>query len=184
MSNGTSRTGGIRLSNKESKEITRESIRVALLMLMKGCEFDKITVTAIINRSGVSRAGFYRNYSSKEDVMQDICAEIRGKLSEVIANEAYFNDPKLFYRDVFHAIKSDPSTFSIIMDANVPRKYIMSSLPEIPANEKSADAKEYYTFIALLTSLRTIVYEWFRKGMQEDEEVMAEIIYGIFHEGK
>lgn len=64
----------MRKSNQESKSLTRQYIKTALLYLMKETTYDKITVTAIINRAGVSRAGFYRNYSSKEEVLEDISA--------------------------------------------------------------------------------------------------------------
>lgn len=49
----------------------RECIRDALLALMKEKPLDKITVTEIIARAGVSRMGFYRNYDSKESVIED-----------------------------------------------------------------------------------------------------------------
>lgn len=49
----------------------RECIKEALFVLMKEKTFDKITITEIITRAGVSRMGFYRNYESKESVIED-----------------------------------------------------------------------------------------------------------------
>ena len=49
----------------------RQCIRDALMVLMKEKQLDKITISEIINRSGVSRMGFYRNYDSKESVIED-----------------------------------------------------------------------------------------------------------------
>ncbi|MGN1372714.1 MAG: TetR/AcrR family transcriptional regulator [Candidatus Coproplasma sp.] len=54
----------------------RECIRDALLALMKEKPLDKITITEIITRSGVSRMGFYRNYDSKESVIEDFILTI------------------------------------------------------------------------------------------------------------
>ncbi len=168
-------------SNRESRKVTRESIRLALLMLMKDKDFDKISVSSIIEKAGVSRAGFYRNYSSREDVMHDISLGIREHLEESLKNEKYYNSPNLFYSDLFRTIKDNASEFRVILDANVPRKYIIQAIPSLPEPEKAPTAKDYYTFIALLTSLRTLLYEWFRNGMKETPEEMADIITEIFH---
>ena len=54
------------MTNQESKNLTRESIKIALIQLMQQHSLDEITVTALLERAGVSRAGFYRNYPSKE----------------------------------------------------------------------------------------------------------------------
>ncbi|MGN1103925.1 MAG: TetR/AcrR family transcriptional regulator [Candidatus Coproplasma sp.] len=49
----------------------RQCIRDALMVLMKEKQLEKITISEIIARSGVSRMGFYRNYDSKESVIED-----------------------------------------------------------------------------------------------------------------
>lgn len=171
----------LRAANMESKNITRESIRMALLKLMKDNDFEKITVTSIINLSGVSRAGFYRNYSSKEDVMDDISASIKATLQETLNNREYAQNPYLFYHDLFSGIKENPVEFGVLFDANVPRKYAMNALPTIPQSKNELTAEERYRFIALLTSLRSIVYDWFRSGMKESAEEMAQLMVNLFH---
>ena len=47
--------------------VVKESITQALLILMESKDFEKITITDIVNRAGVVRMSFYRNYTSKED---------------------------------------------------------------------------------------------------------------------
>ena len=68
----------LRLSNEESHKLTKECIQTALVDLMTKKPYEKITISEIITRSGVSRSAFYRNYSSKEDVINEICEEIWG----------------------------------------------------------------------------------------------------------
>ena len=51
----------LNLSNQESKQLTRECIRTALLQLLKNESFENITITSINKRAGLSRAGSYRN---------------------------------------------------------------------------------------------------------------------------
>ena len=49
--------------------IIRESITEALLILMKQKPFAQINITEIVQKAGVGRVTFYRNYSGKEDVL-------------------------------------------------------------------------------------------------------------------
>ena len=53
------------LSNKEANKVTRECLQTALIQLMSQKPFEKITITELVRRSGVSRTAFYRNYESK-----------------------------------------------------------------------------------------------------------------------
>ena len=57
-------------SNKESNQITRESIETALLFLMEKKELSKISVSELVKKAGVSRNAFYRNYKSKEEILE------------------------------------------------------------------------------------------------------------------
>ncbi|MBR5113246.1 MAG: helix-turn-helix transcriptional regulator, partial [Clostridia bacterium] len=62
----------LRLSNEESKKITRESIVTALVLLFADKPYEKITVTEIVKKAGVSRTAFYRNFNTKEDVLREL----------------------------------------------------------------------------------------------------------------
>lgn len=50
-------------------ESTRKYITTALFKLMGNNDFDKITITMITKKAGVGRVSYYRNFSSKEDII-------------------------------------------------------------------------------------------------------------------
>lgn len=58
------------MKNNENVSYTQSHITDALLKLMTTHEFENITITDIVNEAGVGRASFYRNYTSKEDVLK------------------------------------------------------------------------------------------------------------------
>ena len=60
-----------RLSNAEANRLTRECLQIALIRLMAEKDFDRITVTEITRLAGVSRTAFYRNYQTKEAIIED-----------------------------------------------------------------------------------------------------------------
>lgn len=50
-------------------ELAKECIYTALLQLMEIKSYESITITDIVKRAGVSRMAYYRNYSSKDDIL-------------------------------------------------------------------------------------------------------------------
>ena len=73
------RRNALRLSNAESNRLTRECIESALLILMEDKDLEDISITSIIKRAGVSRSAYYRNYSSKEDILANVFDEAAQK---------------------------------------------------------------------------------------------------------
>lgn len=61
--------------SSQSNIFTKNCIVTAFFDLLKETSFDKITITDIINKAGVSRMGFYRNYQSKEDILEKFIAQ-------------------------------------------------------------------------------------------------------------
>ncbi|MFR4802256.1 MAG: TetR/AcrR family transcriptional regulator [Eggerthellaceae bacterium] len=53
----------------EANRQTRERIARALLRLLGIKEFSDISVTDIVREAHVARAAYYRNFSSKEDIL-------------------------------------------------------------------------------------------------------------------
>lgn len=57
-------------SNKEMNQLTRESIETALLFLLEKKDLKQISVSELARKAGVSRNAFYRNYKSKEEILE------------------------------------------------------------------------------------------------------------------
>ena len=53
------------------KDITKDSIIQALIFLISQKSYEKITITDITKKAGVSRMSFYRNYKKIDDVLID-----------------------------------------------------------------------------------------------------------------
>ncbi|MBE6123330.1 MAG: TetR/AcrR family transcriptional regulator [Solobacterium sp.] len=49
--------------------VVKDSLTEALLQLMSEKPFAEITVTELTDKAGISRATYYRNYSSKEEII-------------------------------------------------------------------------------------------------------------------
>lgn len=57
--------------DQEQRQLSQESLQLALFALMKTQTFASITISELCKKAGISRMAFYRNYDSKEAVVVD-----------------------------------------------------------------------------------------------------------------
>ena len=104
----------LRLSNAESKALTRSCIRTALLMLLGEKRYEDITTTEIIEKSGVSRAGFYRNYRSKLEVIQDLHTTHASAVVDAIKAVQDGAEPESVFKELFERLKQQRRIYNKI----------------------------------------------------------------------
>ena len=171
----------LRLSNQESKRFTRDCIKTALLQLLKDYTFEDITITSIINRAGVSRAGFYRNYTSKEDILEELAQITYEEIVSIVTDEKIKTDKRQWCLNFFTAVKNNADTYQTLIHANVPHQYLFRVGTLIESTLVFETAKERYHSIAITNALKEIAIDWFQHGMQESPEEMAELFVELFH---
>jgi AcrR family transcriptional regulator len=168
----------LRLSNAESKALTRECIRTALLMLLGEKCYEDITTTEIIKKSGVSRAGFYRNYHSKLDVIQDIHDTHSNAVIDALKAVQEGAAPEPVFKKLFEWLQSDEDEFKLLM--NIHQRLPIRPNFGLIKNVEDTDPEAYYVQVAANTMLVTIIRSWFVRGMREPPEAMAKISADIY----
>ena len=106
----------LRLSNAESKALTRSCIRTALLMLLGEKRYEDITTTEIIKKSGVSRAGFYRNYRSKLEVIQELHTTHASAVIDALNAVQDGAEPEPVFKELFEWLESDEEICKYYID--------------------------------------------------------------------
>ena len=154
----------LKMSNAESNMFTKECIRTALLSLMAVKIFEQITVTEIIKRAGGSRGGFYRNYQSKEDVLQEICSELFQYIMEFMTVHKFYENTRLWFIDLFHIIAENQEAYKLLVNAQVPKNVVLefdegSILKKLQKNDS---ALERYRALAIAKGITEIVVVWVR----------------------
>lgn len=172
----------LRRLNQESNQMTRECIQTALLELMAVETFDRITVTAIIQRAGVSKGGFYRNYKSKEEVLQEICDSLLQYLLDFLSKHKIYEDTKEWFTTFFQNIADHGDAYRLLVKAQAPKSVVLHFDEEKLLRKLQRDDSilERYRAFAIGKTLAETASVWFRKGMQETPEEMAEIMMEIF----
>ncbi|WP_164847991.1 TetR/AcrR family transcriptional regulator [Lacticaseibacillus hulanensis] len=101
---------------REQQAFSRACIQEALFLLMQDRPLDEITISAISERSGISRMGFYRNYKSKTDVLNDYFAGEMGHLTATLAEIEPLNAENITPK-YFQLIKDDSDKLALAISA-------------------------------------------------------------------
>lgn len=186
MSNKTElqRRDVLRLSNEESNKITRECIETALILLMKENEFKDISITDIVKRSGVSRSAYYRNYSSKEDILSNHLETIVKTITNTMDLTTYPEDNFKFWYSIFSQVRTYSEIYLVLIKADF-GGIILSSINKIMQESIQADSiskPERYEIYFWSGAVYNILTEWITSGMRESDEEMARICCKVIEE--
>lgn len=186
MSNKTEleRKDILRLSNEESNRITKECIETALLILMKEKQFKDISITDIVKRAGVSRTAYYRNYSSKEDILTNYLEVVARAITDKMDLATYSEDAFRFWHAIFIQVRGHSEIYSVLLKAGFER-IILSSINKITLEDFPTDAissKDKYDIYFWSGAVYNILTEWITSGMKESDEEMAKICCEVIEE--
>lgn len=172
------RKENLRLSNEESNRITRECLQTALVYLLGEKSLEDITITELVKRSGVSRTAFYRNYNTKEDILQEISDRIFSDLRDSLNNSYYIQNPRQWLVDYFTKAADNAAIIQMLMKINYPAK--------LPYDPKLAEQlfphttlRDRYTIVALEGAITAIFRHWFLNGREQSPEEMADLCIQI-----
>lgn len=160
--------------NKEANRITQESIETALLLLMEEKNFASISITEITSRAGVSRTAYYRNYSSKEDVLRNLFNRVEDSIMEKI-REFLIHDTFNAYLELFQAFSQEAQSLRVIHKAGLSWDYLMEMNRRFTADLPEGNDAQCYQKYFWMGALCNVVFMWIDKGMKQTPEEMAEI---------
>ncbi len=168
-----------RLSSKESNQLSRECMQTAMIQLLAEKELQKISVTELVKRAGVSRATFYRNYSTKDDLMSEIIDDTIRKINSFFGSVGTMDDAHQWYLEMFHTVKENEGLARNLFSIKISVAMVFSLGPLMENGEDNEDVRRHYLTRAFEGAFINIVQDWVRNGMQQSPEEMANICMGI-----
>lgn len=140
--NVTSKLSGLKAHSEEINKISKESLITSLILLMKQKPYDKITISELCTKAGVSRTAFYGNFKTKDDLLTLYVLNMNTELINKIGSP-FRNDTSLdWYINLFQVIKDNSEILILIFKAGFQKKYleILNSMvlhnPSIPIEKK------------------------------------------------
>jgi AcrR family transcriptional regulator len=172
----------LRLNNEESNKLTRECLTTALMQLMKEKPLDKITITELVARSGVSRTAFYRNYSTKEDIIVDIRKAIAETSNNLLLRPELKDDPFLWFKECFRIVQDNADLIRPILDAKITLADFFKNQSVFDLLYPNNNRMNRYKNLAIEAAFQRIIIVWFDEGMIESIDEMASFCNDAFRD--
>lgn len=163
----------------EANARTQRLIIKALIRLMNEKKFSDITVTDIVTRAGVARASYYRNFSSKEEVIARagaiIIEDFRQKASQT---EMSILDSEIVLR-IFRYFRAYRRTMLTLYKAGFISMYqrLFDECLETMAGDMHYDDIHRYGIPFYSGAVFAVFLRWLEEGMKETPEEMANLFH-------
>ncbi len=163
------------MNNEESNKLTKECLTKALIYLMNEKPFDSITISELVKRAGVSRTAFYRNYSSKEDIIHEVAQGVVELVGTLIEKSSSTDKPEKQYREFFELAKDNGDILKILSRSEFSVGILFENGSIIDKLYPSNTPLEHYRRLAAEAAFYKILRVWADTGMQETPAEMAKI---------
>lgn len=165
-----------RLSNNEINRLTRNAIQEALVYLLSKKEINDISVTEIVSKAGVSRSAYYRNYSSKEEILFDFSNSVFTTLFKDLSKKELVMNPEAWYQHLFSQIKENQRIVKLIFKAGLDSygEYIP------PLDIELYDKKQIYQVNILVPALVSVTKLWTENDFDLSVDEISAICFEIF----
>ncbi|MCB6416481.1 TetR/AcrR family transcriptional regulator [Faecalimonas umbilicata] len=164
----------------QSNILAREYITTALIKLANEKPLSSISISELTQKVGVSRMTYYRNYSSKEEIletyMNEIVAAYRVDLEKMGTPKTYGNYENILH--CFRYFKKYQSFLNCIIKIGM-GKLLLDALTSYlleTYHKDSTDTALYYSLQAYAGALFNIYMAWTANGYKESIEELASII--------
>lgn len=158
------------------KHIVREYYTEALFELMKRKPLADITVSDLVKKSGASRASFYRNYISKEGILDEYLDEMIGNIMQrhPLTEENMREGVLAIFRDIL----SHREKLTIMKRAGqlerIDRAVYKSTVNQIKQLNVHNNKYQPYFFAGASAAL---IKAWIEFNFEESPEKMTEIFF-------
>ena len=169
---------------------TREWTFEALTKLLEIKEYNDIKITEIIHKAGISRATFYRNFSSKEDI---VIIRVRNMFIDFHkAMIQYYTlnlpqDETVLIGEFFKRIDEEEKLVDTVIKSNLEylmidgilqiMTYYRERFYELVKTNKKT---EEYTMDIVASSCWTLLSRWHKSGKEESPSRLSKIYLGAF----
>lgn len=164
-------------NGSESNRLAKECIVTALVELMKIREYDTITITDIAKKAGVSRMAYYRNYTSKDDILNKYIEEVGQSIHKMIADSNSSSVPYDYFYALFEQLGKYSDLAIVAYRAHLGELILAALIKNMfvtfPPAENNPTDHYYHYFLA--GAFYNVFVEWMKGGLREDSATMARL---------
>ncbi|WP_268913600.1 TetR/AcrR family transcriptional regulator [Lentilactobacillus sp. SPB1-3] len=164
----------------DTESSSKEWIAQALLILLRDKPLDKITVTEITKKAGVARLTFYRNFDSKEDVIQyqsnQLFKQYLNELQQsqsAMTLEAILKTSFAYWQDGEETLQVMIKNDLLPMLEQSFRQYLAALVASFPEFNQFTHVQQYF----IIGGIVQVIIDWLSHGLKpSSDQVIKEIL--------
>ena len=164
------------MNPQEKNTYVKKQITKALIDLMKKKKIADISISEICDKAQVGRASFYRNYDSKEEVIERHIDLLIAEWAKGVNNDPSANIYN-FFQSLFQHFQKNSGFYKSLYKQNL-SFLILNSIRERPGIDSDIDASTLYARAFNAYGIFGWIDVWFSNGMKETPEELNSIIVG------
>lgn len=165
-------TLGFSEHNEELHDATIEAIEESFKLLMKEKPYEKISVADIVKKAGVSRSAFYRNYETKDALLESLISVVMDEINDMTFGNTAQRE---YWIKVFEIVYDNRSTFEMF---NKTGKSILDYFSiNVASQEYFLDREGIWVIRFMRGAFIGLIEKWCEDGFKETPEEMLEIMY-------
>ena len=172
------------ISNQESNRLTKEALEISLMQLLEKKELAKITISELVHRAGVSRAAFYRNYTSKEQMLEEIFGKTVQKIMDKLGQFNLRTELYQVWIILFKEAKKEARLISLAVDYNLEKYLTQAVFNFLEKRQQSKREASSYIHSFWSSALVSVLSKWIKDGMQVPAEKIASLGLPLMIQGK
>lgn len=175
-------------SENPSAVRSRKEITEALLKLMEKYPYSEITVKQIILETTLVRKTFYRNFDSKDDVIDSYISDILSKYVKAVTVSESEIPSLIFefcirYKDFLILLHKNNMLYLLLLKLNsyIPAAHIEISDIENPFSKCFGDLNFDYLIAFNIGAAWNVISKWVERGMSDSPEQIIGALKSYFN---
>jgi len=157
---------GIVNYSKENNELTKKSLKEALIKLMRDYDFDNISISKLCNVAGVSRMSFYRNYEIMNDLLKEIAMDFNIDIINNVGSPFRDGTDLNWYLKTFEKIQKNKESYTIFFQKKFQEEW-MKSVNYLANKDAEEFREKYYERLMWCGGFEMVASNWVSNGMKE-----------------
>lgn len=163
---------GLKLHNEKNNRLTIESLQAALFALMKTEEFSAISITDICKKAGISRTAFYRDFLSKEDLLECAVEDYTSAMIARIGSPFRETTDESWYRRMFACVYEHADDLKTLFHAGLKYKYL-SIVNSLVLHDPALPEKDRYVRLVWAGAIVNVIIDWADGDFREPTEALS-----------
>ncbi|PLS26306.1 TetR/AcrR family transcriptional regulator [Bifidobacterium parmae] len=170
-------------NNEESNLFVRGCIEGALIRLMESKPFAAITVTDIARRAGVSRNAYYRNYASKEAILDGFLNTVFEEINRRMLRYDPMTQTREAWLALLAGVRRIAPQYRLILQAGQGARIRERMRVSLNRGAHRLETGPRYAAAFWAGALCEVVDQWVLAGMDVSDDELADVMTDLMLHG-